>query len=501
MSVLSGLTQHHRMSLVHITHYNDEADAADRTVNLTGNGGAADNTEMVETASAPAADGRGGAPPETPVLELTGVSHEYGSGTPWATTGFARHQLRRARGRRRADPRPQRVRQVDAGVDHGRARPCRPPAACLLDGPRSSDQVGARGDLVSGGPAAVDAQPRRIWKSLRRQAFRSTTNAGWPTRWRMVGLDPTLASRRIDQLSGGQMRRVVLAGLLARSPRALILDEPLAGLDAASQRGLLRLLEDLRRNAGLTVVVISHDFSGSRGAVSAHAAPGERRAGAAQSTRGRHVMTAPDRGPAATQAGRAAAARARRQCHPPAVGWHETSCGGGHRRAVDVLPGLGAHRCGRSLVLVAAWVAGIPRGTLPIDSAVVVDSVVPRRADCDLRGRRSGDRGGLGRRRPGRAVELPAHHGAVDRPAGSRCDGVVDHERRRDRARRGHIGTAAAAAEDSGRRLGGRAGVGAAGVPDADRRVPRAVRGATAAARRPPRRPAFAAAAGSGGWR
>lgn len=58
------------------------------------------------------------------------------------------------------------------------------------------------------------------------------------------------------------MRRVVLAGLLARKPRALILDEPLAGLDAASQRGLVRLLEDLRRDTGLTVVVISHDFSG-----------------------------------------------------------------------------------------------------------------------------------------------------------------------------------------------------------------------------------------------
>ena len=77
-----------------------------------------------------------------------------------------------------------------------------------------------------------------------------------------VGLDAALAKRRIDQLSGGQMRRVVLAGLLARSPRAVILDEPLAGLDAASQRGLLRLLEELRRQAGLTVVVISHDFSG-----------------------------------------------------------------------------------------------------------------------------------------------------------------------------------------------------------------------------------------------
>jgi energy-coupling factor transport system ATP-binding protein len=78
----------------------------------------------------------------------------------------------------------------------------------------------------------------------------------------VVGLDPTLAKRRIDQLSGGQMRRVVLAGLLACSPRALILDEPLAGLDAASQRGLLTLLEDLRRERGLTVVVISHDIAG-----------------------------------------------------------------------------------------------------------------------------------------------------------------------------------------------------------------------------------------------
>ncbi|MGF2951540.1 cobalt ABC transporter ATP-binding protein, partial [Mycobacterium sp. THU-M116] len=49
------------------------------------------------------------------------------------------------------------------------------------------------------------------------------------------------------------------------SPRALILDEPLAGLDATSQRGLLRLLEDLRRERSLTVVVISHDFVGLEG--------------------------------------------------------------------------------------------------------------------------------------------------------------------------------------------------------------------------------------------
>ena len=76
-----------------------------------------------------------------------------------------------------------------------------------------------------------------------------------------AGLEPELADRRIDQLSGGQMRRVVLAGLLARAPRAIVLDEPLAGLDATSARGLLRLLEELRRG-GLTIIVISHDFAG-----------------------------------------------------------------------------------------------------------------------------------------------------------------------------------------------------------------------------------------------
>ena len=40
LAVLSGLTEHHRMSLVHITHYNDEADSAERTIDLTGSGGA-----------------------------------------------------------------------------------------------------------------------------------------------------------------------------------------------------------------------------------------------------------------------------------------------------------------------------------------------------------------------------------------------------------------------------------------------------------------------------
>ena len=75
-----------------------------------------------------------------------------------------------------------------------------------------------------------------------------------------VGLPAELAGRSVDELSGGQMRRVAIAGLLASRPRVLILDEPLAGLDRESRRGLLELLGHMRRTDGLTLVVISHDL-------------------------------------------------------------------------------------------------------------------------------------------------------------------------------------------------------------------------------------------------
>jgi energy-coupling factor transporter ATP-binding protein EcfA2 len=259
LAVLGGLTERHRMALVHITHYNDEADAADRTVALSGNGGAADNTDMVQTSAAPTA---GTAPPPDgrPVLELRGVSHEYASGTPWATTALRDISFT--------------VHEGDGVLIHGLNGSGKSTLAwimagltvptegqCLLDGAPVADQVGA---------VAISFQAARLQLMRGRVDLEIASTAGFSHRDRRrvldalatVGLDPSLAGRRIDQLSGGQMRRVVLAGLLARKPRALILDEPLAGLDAASGRGLLRLLAQLRRTAGLTVVVISHDFTG-----------------------------------------------------------------------------------------------------------------------------------------------------------------------------------------------------------------------------------------------
>lgn len=260
MDVLSGLTQHHDMSLVHITHYNDEARVADRTINLTGNGGATDNTDMVETADAPAATVHAGHTSSTPVLELAGVGHQYGSGTPWAKTalrdidfvvpegdGVLIHGLNGS------------GKSTLAWIMAGLTVPTT--GSALLDGRPVSEQVGAV--ALSFQAARLQLMRSNVGEEIASAAGFSRRDTGRVvSALGMVGLDETLAARRIDQLSGGQMRRVVLAGLLARAPRALILDEPLAGLDAASARGLLRLLADLRRTAGLTVVVISHDFSG-----------------------------------------------------------------------------------------------------------------------------------------------------------------------------------------------------------------------------------------------
>ncbi|PZN13367.1 MAG: energy-coupling factor transporter ATPase [Bacillota bacterium] len=76
----------------------------------------------------------------------------------------------------------------------------------------------------------------------------------------LVGLPPELAERSPFALSGGQMRRVAIAGVLAMRPRTLVLDEPTAGLDPQGRAELLAHLRRLHREAGLTIVLVSHDM-------------------------------------------------------------------------------------------------------------------------------------------------------------------------------------------------------------------------------------------------
>ncbi len=73
----------------------------------------------------------------------------------------------------------------------------------------------------------------------------------------MVGLSEELFNKNPFELSGGQMRRVAIAGILAMEPDVLILDEPTAGLDPKGRKELMALFEKLHQK-GLTVVLVTH---------------------------------------------------------------------------------------------------------------------------------------------------------------------------------------------------------------------------------------------------
>ena len=76
----------------------------------------------------------------------------------------------------------------------------------------------------------------------------------------LVGMDESYYKRSPFDLSGGQKRRVAIAGVLAMKPKILILDEPTAGLDPQGRKEILELISGLRERAGITIVLVSHSM-------------------------------------------------------------------------------------------------------------------------------------------------------------------------------------------------------------------------------------------------
>lgn len=77
----------------------------------------------------------------------------------------------------------------------------------------------------------------------------------------IVGLDPE-EKKEVSpfMLSGGEKRRVAIAGVLAMEPEVLILDEPTAGLDPKGRRDILQMIENIRRARSLTIILVSHNM-------------------------------------------------------------------------------------------------------------------------------------------------------------------------------------------------------------------------------------------------
>ena len=74
----------------------------------------------------------------------------------------------------------------------------------------------------------------------------------------LVGLDESYLERSPFELSGGQMRRVAIAGVLAMEPEVLVLDEPTAGLDPQGRKEMMDMFLRLHQDKGMTIVLVTH---------------------------------------------------------------------------------------------------------------------------------------------------------------------------------------------------------------------------------------------------
>jgi len=93
------------------------------------------------------------------------------------------------------------------------------------------------------------------FKSTEAQAMEMAKRAA-----KVVGIDESMYDQSPFRISGGQMRRVAVAGILAMEPEVLVLDEPTRGLDPRGRRDLMKIFNDLHEKNDQTIILISHDM-------------------------------------------------------------------------------------------------------------------------------------------------------------------------------------------------------------------------------------------------
>ncbi|MDQ1532857.1 MAG: energy-coupling factor transport system ATP-binding protein, partial [Actinomycetota bacterium] len=253
LALLRTLPTNEGPTVVHATHRVDEISAADSAIAL---GPIAvprpDAALRLLHALRPAVPT---VPTSTaPLVSLRGVGYVYSAGTPWAHRALTGVDLD--------------IAATDAVLVVGGNGSGKSTLAWLLAGLLTPTE----------GEALLDDQPiveqvGRVglcFQHARLQLLRHTvageldgTRLGLGTAAEalaLVGLPPRLAASAIDDLSGGQQRRVALARLLASDSPLLVLDEPLAGLDDEARAELVAVLAHLRATRPIALVIVSHDI-------------------------------------------------------------------------------------------------------------------------------------------------------------------------------------------------------------------------------------------------
>ena len=288
LDLLAFLPAQAGTAVVHVTHDPAEAARADRVIGLAdgrivdaaaiGHSAVVEHSGVEHSGVAPGgiaaapddspddgAAGAGHAPGSSgePVIRVRGVGHRFDAGTPWEVTALRSVDLdvREGEGLLITGENGS-GKSTLAWALAGLIRPT--DGTVTIDGAPVADSVGTV--ALSFQHARLQLQRPTVAEDILAAAGFDTklapeeVHAFVRTSLHRVGLPADLGGRSVDELSGGQLRRVAIAGLLASRPRVLVLDEPLAGLDRESRRGLLELLGHMRRTEGLTLVVVSHDL-------------------------------------------------------------------------------------------------------------------------------------------------------------------------------------------------------------------------------------------------
>lgn len=250
VALLAELPKRHRMAVVLVTHHEADAAAADRVVHLAGGR----TVEHLPAWPQPVCTIRHRPMGET-IMRLRDVRHTYNRGTPWAAPALHGVDLTVRRGEALLvvggnGSGKSTLAWIMAGLIHPSS------GRCEVDGRPITKQIG-RVELAFQ-HSRLQLQKQTVGAEIADWGGRATGSGAVGRALDAVGLDRALAARSIEELSGGQAKRVVLAAIVASHAPVVVLDEPLAGLDPEGRADVVELLAHLR-DSGLTLIVISHD--------------------------------------------------------------------------------------------------------------------------------------------------------------------------------------------------------------------------------------------------